>query len=333
VREFLGRGKYVVRLQASETTGVGTRLMPRCEAFSLGLSVSPLANSAAYPLNAECESSKYIPEHLSFDEPGSGKLWYPTAESTIDVAYLDLKKDGEGPFLFHFSIQHDPRLLGVLGLSLSRYDEESTSFKQTSLWRSPQDGLVQILAVVESGVYAVGIQTLTSTDTMFLDAGLGAKARQTLGGKLLPASCLEVSYSYLVVSTLAHDSRTLEGGPLGLLSLLAGGGLSKIVNQVKLDRKLLDELGDATIFGACTHDDLPASLATVAAGFDRSFTLLTQQKPADYLDMVVEVPSLLRVSIHTRNEKNRVSAYLLEHPDDREALAWTKGSGNSASFV
>jgi hypothetical protein len=38
------------------------------------------------------------------------------------VAYLDLKKQGEGPFLFHFSLQYDPRVLGVLGLSLSQYD-------------------------------------------------------------------------------------------------------------------------------------------------------------------------------------------------------------------
>lgn len=142
VREFLSKGSYLLRLMGSEVTGPGTRLMPRCEAYSLGLTVTPLKNSAKEPLHAECPSPAYIPEHMKFDEHVSGQLWYPLSESTVDVAYLDLKKDGEGPFIFHFSLQYDPRVLGVLGLSLSQYDQESSSFKQSSLWRAPQDGLL-----------------------------------------------------------------------------------------------------------------------------------------------------------------------------------------------
>ena len=69
------------------------------------------------------------------------------------------------------------------------------------------------------------------------------------------------------------------------------------------------------------------------AGFDRSFTLLAQEKPADVLEIVVETTSLLRVSIHATNPKNQVSAYLLEHPKDTEARAWTVGSGGTASFL
>ena len=64
---------------------------------------------------------------------------------------------------------------------------------------------------------------------MFLEGGLGSQADAQLGGKVLPGTCLEVNYSYLVASTLRGDSRTLEGGATGLFSLLAGDGLSRIV--------------------------------------------------------------------------------------------------------
>ena len=42
VREFLSRGSYMLRLGATEATGTGARLMPRCEAYSLGLTVTPV---------------------------------------------------------------------------------------------------------------------------------------------------------------------------------------------------------------------------------------------------------------------------------------------------
>lgn len=37
-----------------------------------------------------------------------------------------------------------------------------------------------------------------------------------------------MSYTYLVTSTVKGDSRTIQGGPMGLLGLLFGGGMSKI---------------------------------------------------------------------------------------------------------
>lgn len=129
LREFLAAGSYSIKVQASEQAHSASRVMARCEAYDLGLSVTPLQDSAALPLAAECQESEYIVEHLKFDEATSGKLAYPVHESTVDVAYLDLKGDGEGPFIFHFSAQYDPRLVGVLGLSLARYDAETSSFK------------------------------------------------------------------------------------------------------------------------------------------------------------------------------------------------------------
>lgn len=221
----------------------------------------------------------------------------------------------------------------MVGLSLSQYDQETSSFKQAALYRSPQDGLSQILAVVESGVYAVGIHTLTSTESMFLDGGVGRSTQSALGGKLLAESCLKLSYSYLVASTLRGDSRTLEGGALGLLSLLSGGGLAEMAAQQALDSRMLDELGDPLLLESCPHDDLPASLPETESGFDRTFSLLVQEKPADHLALVVERESLLRVQVHTSNTKNEVGVYLLEHFDASEAHAWTVGSGASASFI
>lgn len=90
-------------------------------------------------------------------------------------------------------------------------------------------------------------------------------------------------------------------------SLLAGGdGLAKVAAQAERDAKLLNELGAdaASTLGACVHDDLPDALPAVAGGFDRSFTLLTQAKPSDLLEVVVEANSILRVAIHTASEKN-----------------------------
>ena len=92
-------------------------------------------------LDANCYESQYIPEHLKFDELHEGRLAYPISENTVDVAYIDLKADGEGPFLFFFQVQYDPRVLGVVGLSLSQYQQDTSTFKQSALYRSPQDGV------------------------------------------------------------------------------------------------------------------------------------------------------------------------------------------------
>ena len=158
LREFLDAGKYMLKLSGREFNGgAASKFMPRCEAYELGLTVTPLEQSAVHPLGTECLETEYIPEHMKFDEAISGRLAYPVSESTVDVAYLDLKGDGEGPFFFYFSLQYDPRVLGVLGLSLSRYDAEASAFQQVALYRSPQDGLTQLLSIAESGIFAMGI--------------------------------------------------------------------------------------------------------------------------------------------------------------------------------
>ena len=62
----------------------------------------------------------------------------------------------------------------------------------------------------------------------------------------------------------------------------------------------------------CPHDDLPKQLPVSETGFDKSLTLLVQEKPSDILDLVVEQDSLLRVSIRSSNPRNQVKAFLYE---------------------
>jgi hypothetical protein len=77
--------------------------MPRCEAYALGLTVTPHSKAvAAFREDEGCADSQYMPEHLAFDEVKGGTLSYPVTEGTTDVAYIDLAGSGEGPFVFFF---------------------------------------------------------------------------------------------------------------------------------------------------------------------------------------------------------------------------------------
>jgi hypothetical protein len=61
-------------------------------------------------------------------------------------------------------------------------------------------------------------------------------------------------------------------------------------------------------------------------GFDMAYSLIVQEKPHDTLDLVVESPSLLRISVHTKNPKNQVNVFLYATEKDKNALSWTTGS-------
>jgi len=228
-REFLDQGNYNIKIEAWEASGTGNRKMPRCEGYHMSLQVHPLYQEQLQSyIGAECDRTQFIPEHLTFDEIKEGKLSYPVSENTVDVAYLDLKQSGSGPFLFFFEIQYDPTDVGIVGLSLSQYDADASLFHQSALYRSPQDGVTQIFTIVESGTYAVGIQTLTSTHNMFVTHGIGHNAGQAFGQNLLHQPCAGMRYTYLVASTRKGDLRAMQANPFSMLSLLLGGGLSKI---------------------------------------------------------------------------------------------------------
>lgn len=102
-------------------------------------------------------------------------------------------------------------------------------FTQSALWRTPQDGITQLMTVVEPGTFAIGIQTLSNTKEMFITEGLGSQSREHLQSKLLHETCLGVKYTYLVTSAQRGGIRQIPGGPFGLLGLLFGGGMGKMV--------------------------------------------------------------------------------------------------------
>jgi hypothetical protein len=91
----------MVKIQGRDASVGGQRVMPRCESYQLSLSISPLASDApVFSTEEDCLDSEFLPEHIAFDEVKSGHLSYPVSQNTVDVAYLDLKSNGEGPFMF-----------------------------------------------------------------------------------------------------------------------------------------------------------------------------------------------------------------------------------------
>jgi len=139
---------------------------------------------------------------------------------------------------------------------------------------------------------------------MFLTGGLGSQSRNSLGGKLLRNACLKVDYKYLIATTLHQDSRAFQGAD-NLMNMLLSGGVQKIMEQHDKDIQILSEIGNvANWLSSCIHDDLPSSLPISETGFDKTYKLKVQEKPADTLDIVIEQDSVLRVSIHSKNHKN-----------------------------
>jgi hypothetical protein len=55
LREFLDSGKYMIKIQGWEATGGGARVMPRCEAYQIGFSVSPIKDSAKSSITDTCQ--------------------------------------------------------------------------------------------------------------------------------------------------------------------------------------------------------------------------------------------------------------------------------------
>jgi len=102
-RNFLSEGTYNLKLLARDATATITRIQPRCEPYHIDFSIIPINKTGeGYHIGEDCLNSQYSQEHLVFDEVKHGKLAYPVSESTVDVAYIDLKQDGEGPFIFFF---------------------------------------------------------------------------------------------------------------------------------------------------------------------------------------------------------------------------------------
>jgi hypothetical protein len=106
-----------------------------------------------------------------------------------------------------------------------------------------------------------------------------------------------------------------------------------MAESVERDSKLIDEVGETSWLGNCEHDDLPTSLPASVDGFDKHFRLMVQEKPSDFIDLIVERDSLLRINIHSSNSRNQIKGFLYESASSKEPVTWTKGSRSSSSIL
>jgi hypothetical protein len=63
---------------------------------------------------------------------------------------------------------------------------------------------------------------------VFIASGLSGKYRVDLGSNLLPETCLHLRYTYLITAGTRGQTKTFQGGPLDLMSLMFGGGLQNL---------------------------------------------------------------------------------------------------------
>ena len=66
---------------------------------------------------------------------------------------------------------------------------------------------------------------------MFVTEGLGSQNREIFKHKLLHDTCNPIKFSYLITSASKGGIKKIPGGPFGLLGLLFGGGMSKMIQQ------------------------------------------------------------------------------------------------------
>jgi hypothetical protein len=284
LREFLDGGPYQIKVEASEKNAGTQRVQPRCEPFTLSLSITPLSKlkqaGGGCHIGEECLNDGWLPENMEFDQVKTGELTYPMSEQVVDVTYINLNKQGSGPFMVFFQIQHDPRIEGVLGLSLSSYDVETVTFHQAALYGNPQDGLVEVFTVVPAGVYAIGIQTLSSSRSPFKASGLSANVRNKLGGKLLHEPCLKIGYSYLIASVDKHGTSAIPmGGLMDIMSLVLGGPMGMLggaISSHDRDAQLIEEIGSLANTNGCDYEDLTVGVIRSTEAYDGEFALMVQ---------------------------------------------------------
>jgi hypothetical protein len=108
--------------------------------------------------------------------------------------------------------------------------------------------------------------------------------------------------------------------------------MQKMIKSVATDQRLIDELGDSEFIESCPHDELkPFPISEV--GFEMALNLLTQEKPHDTLDLVIEVDSFVRISIYSPNTINQARAFIYENSESGSPLSWTTGSASASSML
>lgn len=84
-------------------------MQPRCEPYTLSLSITPLTKlreaGGGCHIGEECLNDGWLPEKLEYDSVQTGTLTYPMSEQVVDVAYMNLNAaNGVGPFTVFFQI-------------------------------------------------------------------------------------------------------------------------------------------------------------------------------------------------------------------------------------
>ena len=94
---------------------------------------------------------------LTLNEITHGSIVHELSKMNTDVGYFDFSKiSSEGPFLVYFQLDYDEKQEGIVGLALSQYDGDSSSFRETALY-TLSDSQSMLLTIVEKGTYAISI--------------------------------------------------------------------------------------------------------------------------------------------------------------------------------
>lgn len=100
---------------------------------------------------------------------------------------------------------------------------------------------------------------------------------------LLIDPCLNISYSYYIVSTINGDSKLESLGFSDFLMMLIGGKVpSAKDSKNKDDWKIREELSD--LIGAdCQYDNIPSGYPISETGFDISNQFIVSRKSYDVI--------------------------------------------------
>jgi hypothetical protein len=307
----LAKGSYWIRAQAVNFEDVNLSFDQRssfCETFTLHLTVSPL-KSATQLWRADteeefCEGQTYLANQLTLDEVVRGEITHELSTMNTDVGYFDFSKgQKEGPFLIYFQLDYDPAQEGIVGLALSQYDSDSSSFRETALY-SLTDSQSMVLKIVEKGTYAVSIQSIASSRKKFQQLGLSRGKLSRL--PVHPSNCFKGAFTYLVASINEKDS---AGDEFALLNMMGLVPYEQMLERVVV-METADDLRNLREFASCNYDEMPRRFPISDEGFDRQYTFQVSSSTSEIIDLVLEEPSVVKVFVNARNTKNKIKAQL-----------------------
>ena len=107
----------------------------------------------------------------------------------------------------------------------------------------------------------------------------------------------------------------LDFGLIDFLETLFTGQATKLTDAAKQndnDSRMRLEFSDI-LSPTCRYDEIPSSLPATESGYDISFDLRLGHKPFDFIDVVVEEPSLFKVLFTVTNPRNNLNAFIYQN--------------------